>query len=118
MLLKTATFHPINLLIVVFLKDLFYPQHFFCFSLMTFSLLLHLISTPMPMTPSCITLFILITVINRATDLIYLLFQIGAEKTWLFSIPPKLNSSVSLLDTTFHTTVIPFSKTNTSNLHF
>src|ERR1700755_2656989 len=52
-----ATVHPLNLLIVVFPKDLSYPQHFFCFSLMTFSLLLHLLSTPMPMTLPFITFF-------------------------------------------------------------
>ena len=40
-----------------------------------------------------------------------------AERTWLFSMPPKLNSSISLLDTIFHTTMISSSKTYNSNLH-
>src|ERR1700755_2516903 len=49
--------------------------------------------------------------------MIYLVFLIGAERTWLFSMPPKLNSFISLLDTIFHTTMISSSKTLNSNLH-
>src|ERR1051325_10561441 len=47
----------------------------------------------------------------------YLVFLIGAERTWLFSMPPKLNFSISLLDTIFHTTMISSSKTLSSDLH-
>src|SRR6201990_2343616 len=49
--------------------------------------------------------------------MIFLVFQIGAEKTWSFSMPQKLNSSIFLLDTIFHTTMISSSKTLNSNLH-
>src|ERR1044072_923693 len=46
-----ATVLPLNLLIVVFLRVLSYLQHFFFFSLMIFSLLPHLLSTPVLMIP-------------------------------------------------------------------
>src|SRR6201990_569484 len=46
-----ATVLPLNLLIVVFLRVLSYLQHFFFFSLMIFSLLPHLLSAPVLMTP-------------------------------------------------------------------
>src|ERR1700755_22046 len=49
--------------------------------------------------------------------LIFLVFQIGEEKTWSFSMPQKLNSSIFLLDTIFHTIMTSSSKTLNSNLH-
>src|SRR6201990_639689 len=49
--------------------------------------------------------------------MIFLVFQIGAEKTWSFSMPQKLHSSIFLLDTIFHTTLIASSETFNSNLH-
>ncbi|KAL7632739.1 UNVERIFIED_CONTAM: hypothetical protein RMT77_016940 [Armadillidium vulgare] len=39
------------------------------------------------------------------------------RENMVFSMPPKLNSSISLLDTIFHTTMISSSKTLNSNLH-
>src|ERR1700755_191224 len=47
----------LNLLIVVFLRVLSYPQHFFYFSLMTFFLILHHLSTPKLIIPLFITTF-------------------------------------------------------------
>src|SRR6201990_175998 len=49
--------------------------------------------------------------------MIFLVFQIGAEKTWSFSMPQKLNSSISLLGTIFHTTMTSSSKTLNSSHH-
>ena len=49
--------------------------------------------------------------------LILLIFQIGTEKTWSFSMPQKLCSSISLLDIIFQTTMTSSSNTLKSNLH-